>query len=194
VRSTTDTVSVSGFEEEVKMPVNAEKEIGKLWRNLHGAQGEICKTFYRWREVALEIAGPEAKPMDIAMKAADMMGKDIGKGFLPRLNWLKGEEAFMMNLAKQLAGVWVTEGGLAFPEKSEKAGEVFIRCTRCPWPTAAKAYGVPMEEVALTRERLFQSVLDDVNIFFNTHFNIEMLKAIPRGEGEYLLRLYKENQ
>jgi hypothetical protein len=174
------------------MPVNAEKEISKLWRDLHSAQAEICKTYYRWREVAIAVAGPDMKPMDIALKAAGMMGKDMGKSLLPRLNWLKGEEAFLMNLVGALAGTWVTEGGIASAEKGEKPGEVFIRCTRCPWPTAAKEFGVPMEEVALTRERLFQSMLEDVSVFFNISLKIEMLKAIPRGEGEYLLRLYKE--
>lgn len=175
------------------MPVNAEKEISKLWKNMHGAQTEICKTYYRWREVALELAGPDADPAGIAVKAAEHMGKDIGKSFLPRLNWLKGEEAFMLNLGRAMAGVWVTEGGLAFAEKGENPGEVFIRCTRCPWPTAAKEFGVPMEEVAVTRESLFKAILEDVNMFFNIDLGLEMLKAIPRGEGEYLIRLYKKN-
>ena len=175
------------------MPVNAEKEITKLWKTLHVAQGEICKTFYRWREVALELAGPDADPQDIALKAAEMMGKDMGKGFFPRLNWLKGEEAFLLNLGRALAGVWLSEGGIAFAEKGENPGEVFIKCTRCPWPTAAKAYGVPMEEVALTRERLFQAILEDVSVFFNIGLKIEMLKAIPRGHGMYLLKLTKVN-
>lgn len=175
------------------MPVNAENEITKLWRTLHNMQAENCKTFYRWREVALEVAGPDSDPMDVAMKAAEMMGKDIGKGFLPRLNWLKGEDAFMLNLGRSLAGLWNTEGGLATAEPGENPGEVFIKCTRCPWPTAAKEFGVPMEEVALSRERLFQTILSDVNVFFNIDLNIEMLKAIPRGEGIYLFRLYKEN-
>ena len=175
------------------MPVNAENEITKLWRTLHNMQAENCKTFYRWREVALEVAGPDSDPMDVAMKAAEMMGKDIGKGFLPRLNWLKGEDAFMLNLGRSLAGLWNTEGGLATAEPGENPGEVFIKCTRCPWPTAAKEFGVPMEEVALSRERLFQTILEDVNVFFNINLNIEMLKAIPRGEGIYLFRLYKEN-
>ena len=174
------------------MPVNAEKEITKLWRNLHNAQAEICKTFYRWREVAIEVAGPDVKPMDIALKAAEMMGKDIGKNLLPRMNWLKGEEAFLMNLGGALAGLWITEGGIAMAEKGENPGEVFIRCTRCPWPSVAREFGVPMEEVALSRERLFQAILEDVSVFLNIKLGIEMLKAIPRGEGEYLLRLYKE--
>lgn len=173
------------------MPVNAEKEITKLWRNLHNAQKEICSTFYRWRDAALEVAGPDADPTDIAMKAAEVFGKDMGKNLLPRMNWLKGEEGFMMNLGRALAGTWVTEGGIAFAEKGETPGEIFIRCTRDPWPTVAKAYGVPMEEVALTRERLFQTMLEDVSVFMNIDVKIEMLKAIPRGEGEYLFRLYK---
>jgi len=175
------------------MPVDAEKEITRLWRSLHSAQGEICKTFYRWREVTLEFAGPDVKPLDVALKASEMMGKDIGKGLLPRLNWLKGEEGFMLNLGRALAGIWITEGGIATAEAGENPGEVLIKCTRCPWPTAAKEYGVPMEEVALSRERLFQTILEDVNVFFNINLKIEMQKAIPRGEGMYLLRLYKEN-
>lgn len=174
------------------MPVNAEKEITKLWRNLHGAQSEIGKTYYRWREVALEFAGPDVTPLDVSLKAAEMMGVDIGKGLLPRLNWLKGEEAFIMNLGRQLAGTWANDGAIVSVEKGEKPTEVLIRCTRDPWPSSAKAYGVPMEEVALVRERLFQTIILDVCVFFNVDMRIEMLKAIPRGEGEWLFRLYKE--
>jgi hypothetical protein len=173
------------------MPVNAEKEITKLWRSMHTAQDENCKTYYRWREVALAVAGPDANPQDIGLKAAEMMGKDVGKNFLPRLNWLKGEEGFLMNLARQIAGIWITEGGVAAAEKGENEGEVLIRCTRCPWPSAAKEFGVPMEEVALTRERFFQTILEDISIFFNIPLKLEMLKAIPRGHGEYLLKLSK---
>jgi hypothetical protein len=173
------------------MPVDAEKEITKLWRSLHNAQAEVGKTYYRWRQVALEIAGPDAKPLDIGLKAAEIFGKDIGKSLLPRLNWLKGEEGFMMNLGRALAGIWNADGALATAEKGEKPSEIFIRCTRDPWPTWAKEYGVPMEEVAVCRERLYQSILEDVGIFFNIALKIEMLKAIPRGQGETILRLYK---
>jgi hypothetical protein len=175
------------------MPVNAEKEISKLWRGLHAAQDEIGKTYYRWREVALELAGPDANPLDVGLKAAERMGVDIGKSLLPRLNWLKGEEAFMMNLGKQLAGMWANDGAICTVEQGENPLEILIRCTRDPWPTAAKEYGVPMEEVALVRERLFQTILLDASVFFNTELRIEMLKAIPRGEGEWLFRLYKED-
>jgi hypothetical protein len=46
--------------------------------------------------------------------------------------------------------------------------------------------------VALYRERLFQSILTDVSVFFNIKLKIEMLKAIPRGQGMWVLRLYKD--
>jgi len=174
------------------MSFNAENEINRLWRGLHGARDEIGRTYYRWRQAALEAAGPDAKPLDVSLRAAEIMGTEIGKAFLPRLNWLKGEEGFMMNLGRSLAGLWITEGGIAFAEKGENPGEIFVKCTRCPWPTAAKQYGVPMEEVALTRERLFQTMIEDVSFFLNIKVKIEMLKAIPRGQGEWLFRLYKE--
>lgn len=174
------------------MPFSAEKEISKLWKNLHAAQSETGKTFYRWRQVALEIAGPDADPRDVSQKAAETFGRDIGKSLLPRLNWLKGEDGFMLALGKALAGLWNTDGALATVEKGEASGEVFIKCTRDPWPTYAKEFGVPMEEVALYREKLFQSILVDVSVFFNIDLKIEMLKAIPRGQGVWLMRLYKE--
>jgi hypothetical protein len=173
------------------MPVNAEKEITTLWRNLQAAQSEVCKTYYRWREVAIKLAGAEANPTAVAMKAAEATGREMGKSLLPRLNWLKGEGPFFMDLARSLAGMWSAEGAIAQVEKGEKDGEIMIRCTRDPWPSIAKEYDVPMNEVALTRERIFQAALEDVSVFFNIKLGIEMLKAIPRGEGVYLFRLYK---
>ena len=176
------------------MAFNAEKEIGKLWKSLHAAQNETGKAYYRWRQVAIEMAGSDVQPLDVGLRAAEVFGKDIGKALLPRLNWLKGEEGFLFNLARALAGLWVTDGGLATVEKSESPGEIFIKCTRDPWPTWAKQYDVPMEEVALCRERLLQSILEDVSVFFNCPLNIEMQKAIPRGQGEWVFRLYKDEQ
>jgi len=173
------------------MPVDAEKEITKLYRALHSAQDEIGKTFYRWRQVAVEFAGADANPQDVALRAAEVFGKDIGKSILPRMNWLKGEEGFMMILGKALAGLWNTDGGRATAEKGENPGEVFIKCSRDPWPSWAKQFGVPMEEVALCRERMYQSVLEDVSAFMNISLKIELQKAIPRGQGETVLRLYK---
>jgi hypothetical protein len=173
------------------MPVDAEKEITRLWKALHSAQGEIGKTFYRWRQVAVEFAGDDVKPLDVGLRAAEVFGKDIGKSILPRMNWLKGEEGFMMILGKTLAGLWITDGGLATVEKGENSAEIFIKCTRDPWPTWAKEFGVPMEEVALCRERMYQSILEDVSVFMNVPLKIELEKAIARGHGETVFRLSK---
>ena len=173
------------------MPVDAEKEITKLYRALHSAQDEIGKTFYRWRQVAVEFAGGDTNPQDVALRAAEVFGKDIGKSILPRMNWLKGEEGFMMILGKALAGLWNTDGGQATAEKGENPGEVFIKCFRDPWPSWAKQFGVSMEEVALCRERMYQAVLEDVSVFMNIPLKIELQKAISRGQGETVMRLYK---
>jgi hypothetical protein len=173
------------------MPVDAEKEITRLWKALHSAQDEIGKTYYRWRQVAIEFAGDDVKPMDVALRAAEVFGKDIGKSILPRMNWLKGEEGFMMILARALAGLWINDGGNANVEQGESPGEIFIKCTRDPWPTWAKEFGVPMEEVAVCREKMYQSILEDVSVFMNIPLGIELQKAISRGQGETVMRLYK---
>ena len=81
------------------MPVDTEKEISKIHKALHSTQNEIGKTYYRWRQVAVEFAGEGVKPLDVALRAAEVFGKDIGKSLLPRMNWLKGEEGFLMILA-----------------------------------------------------------------------------------------------
>jgi len=171
------------------MPVNAEKEITKLWKSLQGAQGEICNTYYRWRDFAVDMAGESADPMDVGLKAAEAFGQYIGKGLLPRLNLLKGDEGFLGLVARQLAGAWATEGAAVRVEPGENPNEAIIRCTRDPWPTAAKTFGVSMEEVALSREKMFQAMLVDVSLFFNRTLSIEMQKAIPRGEGEWVFKL-----
>ena len=171
------------------MPVNAEKEITKLWKDLQGAQSEICNTYYRWREFALDLAGDKADPMDVGLKAAEAFGLYLGKGILPRLNLLKGDEGFLGLVAKQLAGAWANEGAAVRVEPGENSTEAVIRCARDPWPTAAKTFGVSMEEVALSREKMFQAMLVDVSLFFNRKLSIEMQKAIPRGEGEWVFKL-----
>ena len=128
------------------MSFDAEKEITKLWRSLHGAQDEIGKTYMRWRQIALELAGPQADPLEVSLKAAERMGLEIGKSWLPRLNWTKGEEAWLMGLAQNYAGQWINHGAVVKLEKGEKPFEVFLKWERCPWPSYAKEYGVPMEE------------------------------------------------
>ncbi|MBN2123324.1 MAG: hypothetical protein JW821_03445 [Deltaproteobacteria bacterium] len=174
------------------MSFDAEKEVSKLLGSLHGAQAEIGRTYFRWRKAAIEIAGPNAKPLDVGLKAAEVIGAELGKQSLPRLNWLKGEEVWLQSLAGGMAMQWRMQGAIVKVEKGEKPFEVFIKWERCPWPTYAKEYGVPMEEDVLCCDRILQCILPDVNTFFNVNYKIETLKAIPRGQGVCLRRLYKE--
>ncbi len=85
------------------MAFEAEKEITKLWNNLHSSQSEIGRTYYRWRQAALAVARPELTPLDVGLKAAEIIGTELGKASLPRLNWLKGEEVWLRSLAGQSA-------------------------------------------------------------------------------------------
>ena len=48
-----------------------------------------------------------------------------------------------------------------------------------------------MEEDVLCCDQILRSLLEDVNLFFNVNYAIETQKAIPRGEGVCLRRLYK---
>ncbi len=173
------------------MPFDAEKEITRLWSHLGSVQGEIGRTYMRWRQAALEIAGPGANATDVGLKAAEVIGVEFGKGLLPRLNWLKGEEAWLMNLANQLAGRWITQGAVVKVEKGSNPFEVFLLWERCPWPTFAKEYNVEMEEDVVCCDAILKTSLRDVNAFFNVDYAIETLKAIPRGQGVCLRRLAK---
>ncbi len=136
------------------MSFDAEKEVSRLWKALHTAQSEIGKTYFRWRQVTAELLKDKGiSELDIGLKAADFFGKDVGKGLLPRLNWLKGEKGFLFNLGRSLANLWIVDGGLATVEEGQIETEVIIKCTRDPWPTWAKEYNISMEELLLCRER-----------------------------------------
>ncbi len=174
------------------MAFNAEKEIPRLWRHLHSVQDELGRTWYRWRQAAVDIAGEGVDPTEVALKAAQVTGRELGKSFLPRLNWLKGEEEWLMNLARNIAGYWQNQGALVKVEKGSKPFEVFITWERCPWPTFAKEYDAPMEEDVRCCDMILQSILPDVNVFFNVEYGIETIKAIPRGQGMCVRRLFKK--
>ena len=129
------------------MSFDAEKETTRLWRHLKSAQGDIGKIYMQWRQAALEMSDAGADPAEVTLKVAQVIGAEFGRGLLPRLNWLKGEEAWLMNLAKQIAGRWITQGALVKVEKGEKPLEVYIKWERCPWPTFAKEYDVEVSAV-----------------------------------------------
>jgi hypothetical protein len=171
-------------------PFNAEAEIAKLWAKCQAAQDEIRRAFYAWRAAAIEMAGEGADETAIALKAWETRGKDVAKTYFPRINLEKG--SVVEQIAKLYVNSWRNQGAVVKLQKSENPDEVFIVWERCPWPTAAKNYGAPMTEDVAGCDLLLQTALADVSLFINRNLKIETLKAIPRGEGSCVRRLWLE--
>lgn len=174
------------------MPVDPELEISNLWKQLHGVQDASKRSFFVWRQVALALAGPEAKPLDIMLKAWEAQGKDAAKSFFPRLRWdkKKGEQGFMLDVARLYATAWARDGAVVKVEKGANPNEVFLKWERCPWPSFADEYESNMEEDVQGCEKYLQTILADVNVFMNTNLKLETQKTIARGQGVCLRRLY----
>ncbi len=172
------------------MAVDPEKEISSLWNALRGAQDANRRTFYQMRHAAIECAGPDADPFDIGVRCWEVMAKETGKSYLPRMNLLKGEEGLLMSVARAFQGLWSTNGAVVEIEKGQNAGEVLVKWTRCPWPTSAKEHGASMKEDLTGCDRYLQTFVDEVNAFLGTDLKVETQKAIPSGDGVCLRRIY----
>ena len=172
------------------MPVDAEKEITRLWKGLHGAQDTAIKNFYQWRKVAVGLA-KNMNEMDIGLMGWEAMGQELGKSFLPRLSFKKGENAFVQNVAGLIAGAWQGYGAVVGVKEGATPSEAIITWTRCPWPAFAKDFNVPMKEDVGGCDLVLNIIVDMANAFMGTNLKIETQKAIPRGEGVCLRRLYK---
>jgi len=173
------------------MSFNAEKEITTMWKAMQGAQKDIGMIWYRWRKAVAETGNGNISPKELSLKAAEIYGDELGHGFLPRLNWLKGEEGFLKGLCGNIIGEWKKQGALVEVKPGDKPFEAYLIWTRCPWPTYCNQYGVDMEEDVQNCDQILQSILVPVNKFFGVNYSIETLKAIPRGQGQCLRRLYK---
>ena len=172
------------------MAVDPEKEISSLWNALRGAQDANRRTFYQMRHAAIECAGPDADPFDIGVRCWEVMAKETGKSYLPRMNLLKGEEGLLMSVARAFQGLWSTNGAVVEIEKGQNAGEVLVKWTRCPWPTSAKEHGASMKEDRTGCDTYLQTFVDEVNAFLGTDLKVETQKAIPSGDGVCLRRIY----
>lgn len=171
-------------------PFDAEAEITKLWAKCQGAQDEIRRAFYTWRAAAIELAGEGADKTAIALKAWETRGNDAAKSYYPRINLAKGSLA--EQVGQLLVGSWRTQGAVVKMRKSENPNEVFVVWERCPWPTAAKNYGAPMSEDVAGCDLMLQTAVADIASFINRKVHIETLKAIPRGEGTCVRRIWIE--
>jgi len=174
------------------MAVDAQKEIRKLMQKFETLQKINRASWYEWRQAALEFAREGTEPLDLVLRAWEIVGHDTAEAYFQMLDISR--PSFLEDLAGCIVGSSLMMGESARVVKSEKEGEVFVEWTRCPWPEYARRYGASMEEDVLGCDKWFQTTIEDVNKLFNVKVTLETLKAIPRGDGVCLRRLRIEKK
>lgn len=169
--------------------VDSEREIRKLLAKFEGLGNITRATWYEWREAAMACA-PGLKPLDLVLKAWEVVGHDTAKAYFTALDVSK--PTFLEDIAKCIVGSSTIMGEDAKLVKGAHEGEIYVQWDRCPWPEFARRYKAPMEEDVLGCDKWFQTVIEDINELFNTEVRLETLKAIPRGDGICLRRLSME--
>ena len=172
------------------MPVDPEKEIRTLMTKFEALQNINRATWYEWRQAAIECARPDITPLDLVLKAWEVVGHDTAKAYFGMLDVSK--PSFLEDIARCIVMSSTMMGENARIVKSDNPNEVFVHWDRCPWPEFARRYEVPMEEDVLGCDKWFQTVIEDINQLFNTKVTLETLKAIPRGDGACVRRLAME--
>jgi hypothetical protein len=176
----------------MKMKVDCEKEIRKMVRKFEMLGNIERATWYEWRQAALEFAKEGTNPLDVILRAWEIVGHDTAKSYFPILD--KTKETYLEDIAKCIETSSIMMGEDAKVVKSDKPNECFVRWDRCPWPEFARRYGAPMEEDVLGCDKWFQTVIKDINDVFNTRVRLETQKAIPRGDCQCLRRLWVEEE
>jgi len=166
---------------------SCENELRSLLAKFNTLSNINRASWYEWRLAAIEYARPGVTPLDLVLRAWEISGHDTAKGYFNMLD--KTSKNFLEDVAKCIVFSSTMMGENAEVVKGEKPNEVFVRWTRCPWPEFARRYEVSMEEDVLGCDKWFQTVIEDVNKFFNTKIKLETLKAIPRGHGMCVRRL-----
>jgi hypothetical protein len=170
--------------------VDVEAELRKLLAKFDTLCSIVRATWYEWRQAALEFAREGVKPLDLVLRAWEIVGHDTAKSYFPALDVSK--PSFLEDIAKLIVMSSQSMGEDAKVVKGEKPNEVYVRWDSCPWPEFARRYGAPMEEDLAGCDKWFQTVIDDINALFNTKVRLVTLKAIPKGDGICLRRLYME--
>jgi len=170
--------------------IDAEAELRKLLSKFDTLCSIVRATWYEWREAALAYARPDVKPLDLVLKAWEIVGHDTAKAYFPLLN--RASPTFLEDVAKLIVMSSTSMGEDAKVVKSDKPNEVYVQWDHCPWPEFARRYKAPMEEDVLGCDKWFTTVIDDINALFNTKIRLKTLKAIPRGDGICLRRLWIE--
>ena len=80
------------------MVVDPEKEIKKLMTKYEALQNINRATWYEWREAAIECARPDVKPIDLVLKAWEVVGHDTAKAYFGMLDVSK--PSFIEDIAK----------------------------------------------------------------------------------------------
>lgn len=169
------------------MTVDSEKEIRNLI-NKFEALGNITRaTWFEWREAAIETARPEFKPLDLVLKAWEVVGHDTAKAYFTMLD--RSKDSYVKDIAQCIVSSSTMMGEDAKLVPGENKDEIYVQWDRCPWPEFARRYGAPMEEDVLGCDKWFTTVIEDINELFNTNVKLETLKAIPRGDRICLRRI-----
>jgi len=119
------------------------------------------------------------------------MAQDLGKSYLPRLSFKKGEPGFIQIVGGLIAGTWQSYGAVVDVKLGRSPTEAIITWSRCPWPAFAKEFNVAMKEDLAGCNLVMATVVNMANAFMGTDLKVETMKAIPRSEGACVRRLYK---
>jgi hypothetical protein len=188
----TVTEPVLEFEVGDQMPVDSEKEIRKLMTKFE-ALGNITRaTWFEWREAAIATARPEFTPIDLVLKAWEVVGHDTAKAYFNVLDVSK--DTYIKDIAQAIVNSSTMMGEDAKLVPGENEDDIYVQWDRFPWPEFARRYGAPMEEDVAGCDMWFQTVIKDINELFNTNVKLETLKAIPRGERVCLRRISIEKK
>ncbi len=174
----------------VKNMVDCESELRKLLSRFDTLCGIVRATWYEWRQAAIEFARPGVKPIDIVLRAWEIVGHDTAKVYYNMLD--KTKPTFIEDIGKCIVFSSQAMGEDAKIVKGENPNEIYVQWDKCPWSEFARRYGVPMEEDVKGCDKWFETIIKDINDLFGVNVKWETLKAIPRGEGMCLRRIWME--
>lgn len=167
--------------------VDPERELRTLLAKFD-ALGNITRaTWYEFRRAALDFARPGTTPLDIVLRAWEIVGHDTARAYVTALDLSR--PSFLEDIGRLIVQSSTMMGESARLKKGSGPNEVYVEWDRCPWPEFARRYGATMEEDVLGCDMWFQTVIKDINEIFGTDVRLETKAAIPRGDRTCTRRL-----
>ena len=80
------------------MKVDTEKQIRTLLKKFEMLGNIERATWYEWRQAALEFAKEGTDPMDVVLRAWEIVGHDTAKSYFPILD--KSKDSYLQDIAK----------------------------------------------------------------------------------------------